>query len=230
MSRHERTVVRTRTKNHGQTLSPFLARSEAGSFVSLLEPPAEHEQHARACTHGGLFPVLVGPRGSSDTMLAAPLVFYDFPEVAGESPGDLFDLTEIDEILTLRIQTLGAEEKREMRELEPRVARLLERSEGLADAELARLHGARRDAQNGAPRAGTRVRLMPRRRADIFDLALAGRIATVRAVERDFEDRVYLSVTVDDDPGQDLGLSGQPGHRFFFFLDEVEVLAVTEQS
>jgi hypothetical protein len=68
------------------------------------------------------------------------------------------------------------------------------------------------------------VRLRPKARADIFDLALSGRSATVRAVERDFEDRVHLSVTVDDDPGADLGLAGWPGHRFFFFLDEVERL------
>lgn len=73
-------------------------------------------------------------------------------------------------------------------------------------------------------RAGDRVRLSPRGRADILDLALAGRTATVEAVEQDYDGRVYLAVTVDDDPGRDLGALRQPGHRFFFTPDEVEPL------
>jgi hypothetical protein len=70
--------------------------------------------------------------------------------------------------------------------------------------------------------AGDRVRLRPRGRADILDLALAGMTATVESVEQDFEGRVYLAVTVDDDPGKDLGQLRQPGHRFFFAPEEVE--------
>jgi len=71
-------------------------------------------------------------------------------------------------------------------------------------------------------RAGDRVRLRPRRSADILDLALAGKAATVEAIEQDFDGRVYLAVVVDDDPGKDLGLLRQPGHRFFFQPDEVD--------
>ncbi|HEX2163952.1 MAG TPA: hypothetical protein VHM02_08385, partial [Thermoanaerobaculia bacterium] len=71
---------------------------------------------------------------------------------------------------------------------------------------------------------GDRVRLRPSGRADVFDLALAGRTAEVVSIERDFEDRVYVTVTVDDDPGSDLGAQGMPGHRFFFRPDEVEPL------
>ena len=74
-------------------------------------------------------------------------------------------------------------------------------------------------------RAGDRVRLRPRGRADILDLALAGMTATVESVEQDFDGRVYLAVTVDDDPGRDLGRLRQPGHRFFFAPEEVEPLA-----
>jgi hypothetical protein len=74
-------------------------------------------------------------------------------------------------------------------------------------------------------RAGDRVRLCPRSRADILDLALAGMAAIIEAVEQDFEGRVYLAVTVDDDPGRDLGQLRQPGHRFFFAPEEVEPLA-----
>src|SRR5262249_37497570 len=65
-------------------------------------------------------------------------------------------------------------------------------------------------------RAGDRVRLRPRGRADILDLALAGKTATVEAIEQDFDGRAYLAVIVDDDPGRDLGALRQPGHRFFF--------------
>lgn len=71
-------------------------------------------------------------------------------------------------------------------------------------------------------RAGDRVRLRPRGRADIFDLALDGRTAIVESIEQDIEGRVYLAVLVDDDPGKDLGALRQPGHRFFFQPEEVE--------
>jgi hypothetical protein len=69
---------------------------------------------------------------------------------------------------------------------------------------------------------GSRVRLWPQRRADIFDLALEGKLATVEAIERTVEGEVYLAVTVDDDPGADLGADRQVGHRFFFRADEIE--------
>ena len=77
---------------------------------------------------------------------------------------------------------------------------------------------------------GDRVRLCPRGRADIFDLALRGRTATVASIEQDFENRIHLAVTVDDDPGRDLGLEGKPGHRFFFSLEDVELLSDHERN
>lgn len=70
-------------------------------------------------------------------------------------------------------------------------------------------------------RPGDRVRLAPLGRADILDLALDGQTATIAAIEQDLEDRVYLAVTVDCDPGKDFGELKQPGHRFFFGVDEV---------
>ena len=73
-------------------------------------------------------------------------------------------------------------------------------------------------------RQGDRVRLRPRGRADILDLALAGKTATVESIEQDYDGRTYLAVTVDDDPGKDLGALRQPGHRFFFSPEEVEPL------
>jgi hypothetical protein len=73
--------------------------------------------------------------------------------------------------------------------------------------------------------AGDRIRLRPRGGADILDLALAGKDATVTAIEQDYDGRVYLAVIVDDDPGKDLGALRQPGHQFFFRPEEVEPLA-----
>jgi hypothetical protein len=67
-----------------------------------------------------------------------------------------------------------------------------------------------------------RVRLWPLGDADIFDLALKGKAATIASIEQDYEGRIHIAVTVEDDPGQDLGLEGKPGHRFFFRPEEVE--------
>jgi hypothetical protein len=87
---------------------------------------------------------MVGETGGRDTMLASPIILYDYPELAPESPGDLFDATEIDEILTLRILTMTDDEKREMRGTDPRADALLARTEALAREELMRLHGTMR--------------------------------------------------------------------------------------
>jgi hydrogenase maturation protease len=75
-----------------------------------------------------------------------------------------------------------------------------------------------------ALRARSRVRLKPRKGGDVFDLALAGRTAVIEGIEQDLEGNVQLAVAIDDDPGRDLGLRRQPGHRFFFAPDEVEPL------
>jgi hypothetical protein len=71
-------------------------------------------------------------------------------------------------------------------------------------------------------RVGDRVRLCPTKKADIMDMALAGKIAVIEAIEQDFEDQIQLAVVVDDDPGREFGMMRQPGHRFFFSPDEVE--------
>ena len=74
-------------------------------------------------------------------------------------------------------------------------------------------------------RQGDRVRLKPKPGGDVFDLALAGMVAVVEAIEQDYEGRAHLAVVVDDDPGRDLGMLRQPGHRFFFSVEEVEPLS-----
>jgi hypothetical protein len=82
----------------------------------------------------------------------------------------------------------------------------------------------------GELRVGDQVRLAPRGSADALDLILRGRIATIESIEQDYEDIVYLAVTIDDDPGADLGMLRQPGHRFFFTLDDVEAVPAREGS
>jgi len=213
-----------------------------GEFVSLLDPPKDLREAAAQCDNQGTWPVLVGEAGARDLLLSSPIILYDYPQVAPESPGDLFDATEIDEILTLRILTMTEEEKRDMAAVDARARALLERTEGLSAAELGRLHGTlrnphaatRADGVHAAPRpatlaangvrlnVGDRVRLRPKPGADIMDIVLKDKLAIIEAIERDFEDRVHVAVTLLDDPGRDLGLDRMPGHRFFFAPSEVE--------
>jgi hydrogenase maturation protease len=107
----------------------------------MIDPPEPYRAIAATCRNVGVWPVLVGEPGARDTILAAPIILYDYPQVAPESPGDLFDATEIDEILTLRILTLTEDEKRAMRDVDARARALLERTESLARDQLMALHG-----------------------------------------------------------------------------------------
>lgn len=203
-----------------------------GEFISPRDPPEPLREAAERCQNRGLWPILVGKPGERDLVLCSPIILEDYPRVAPESPGDLFDGTEIDELLTLRILTLTPQEKREMAAAGERTAALLRRTEAIESENLARLHGARRSfpSDGRIPRPGDRVRLRPRGRADIFDLALTGRIATIVSVEQDYDGRSYVVVTIDDDPGRDFGAQGQPGHRFFFSPEEVELLGPGEDA
>lgn len=79
-------------------------------------------------------------------------------------------------------------------------------------------------------KAGDRVRLWPQKSADIMDMALKGKVAIVEAIERDFDDQVHLAVVLEDDPGRDLGMLRQPGHRFFFSAEEIEPLSCEERK
>ncbi len=115
-----------------------------GEFLSLLDPPEEFREASARCRNVGTWPVLVGEKGQRDSMLSSPIILYDYPEIAPESPGDLFDGTEIDEILTLRIMTMTDQEKNEMRRSDERARRILERTEALPPEHLAKLHGALR--------------------------------------------------------------------------------------
>jgi hypothetical protein len=117
---------------------------ERGNFVSLLETPASLREEALGCQNKGVWPVLVGAEGQRDTLLVSPIILYDYPQIAPESAGDLFDGTEIDEILSLRIMTLTDEEKSEMRQSDERARQILERTETLPEEQFMKLHGVLR--------------------------------------------------------------------------------------
>lgn len=115
-----------------------------GEFLSLLDPPEDARDFAAKCKNIGTWPVLVGEDGSRDTMLSSPIILYDYPKVAPESPGNLFDGTEIDEILALRILTLTDDEKREIRQGDRRARDILNRTEAMPPEQFLKLHGALR--------------------------------------------------------------------------------------
>jgi hypothetical protein len=121
---------------------------DGGTFVSLLDPPEALREAAAACGNAGLWPVLGGPEGRADTLLCSPIILYDHPAIAPESPSDLFDGTEIDEILSLRILTMTDDEKREMAETDERTRALLERVESLSAEQLMDLHGTLREVRH----------------------------------------------------------------------------------
>ncbi len=125
---------------------------EDGAFVSLADPPQWARGAADSCANVRTWPVMAGEEGERNLMLSSPIILEDYPRVAPESPADLFDATEIDEILTLRTMALTEEEKREARATDPRAAALIDRIDNMPPEMLDRLHGAiryLRQAQDG---------------------------------------------------------------------------------
>lgn len=128
--------------------SHLLIRTSAGHFLSLQDPPVWASAAAAECCNQHVFPVLAG---SADTVLCAPIILPDHPQVAPESPGDLHDAAEIDEILSLRTLTLTDDEKREARGTDPRAAAIIDRVDTMPPEVLARLHGAVRSLRPVRP-------------------------------------------------------------------------------
>ena len=121
-----------------------ILHAAGGEFISLLDPPERFKAAAAGCQNAGAWPVLVGEEGQRDLVLSAPIILYDYPQIAPESAGDLFDGTEIDEILALRILTMTDAEKLEVRNGDDRARRILERTEMLPPEHFQKLHGALR--------------------------------------------------------------------------------------
>jgi hypothetical protein len=221
-----------------------LLAAENGAFVSVLDPTPDASAETEALKNRYVFPVLVGDAAAgeqrSNLVLSSPIILYDFPKVAAQTDADAFDATEIDELLTLSVLSLPDAERDEARATDPRARAIVERAERFGPRELGQLHASvlyDRGANDpfasiDAPAldcvfvAGTKVakgsavRLHPKRRADVWDMFLDGKIATVRAIHQDVEDLQYVAVTVDDDPASDL--HDWYGRSFFFYPDEIE--------
>ncbi|MGB8652437.1 MAG: hypothetical protein WCD35_17455 [Mycobacteriales bacterium] len=222
----------------------LLLTVRGGRPLSLTETPGH------GCVNERCWPVLVADDDGQDAVLVSPIILPDHPAIAPESAGDLFDATEIDEILTLRVMTLTDEEKVAARGTDARAAAIIDRCDGLPPEVMARLHGALRDLPGGAPQdvpwwdpgqdasvspetdsvlvdgvpvaRGSRVRLRPRAGGDAQDMFLTGLTATVTSVLSDVDGGTHVAVTVDDDPASDL--HEWYGRFSYFRPDEIEPL------
>jgi hypothetical protein len=218
------------------------AATPAVEFVSVIEPPTEAVEAAATCHQHRCWPVLAGPEGSTDTVLGSPIILYDHPQIAAESTGALFDSTEIDEILTLRVMTMTETEKAEARATDPRAAEIIDRCDTLSPDDLQRLHGVLRSPSlsdedpfrtfnHHDPETHTVlimgetvgknsvVRINPQRRADAQDLFYADQLARVTAVHRDFDGETHVAVVLLDDPAAEL--HDWYGRYLYFSPDEV---------
>ena len=218
------------------------------AFRSVIDPPDAAREAARQCTQHRCWPVLVGEAGEVSAVLGSPIILYDYPEIAGESTGSLFDATEIDEILMLRVLTMTDAEKAEARATDPKAAEIIERCDAMSAEDLMRLHGTFRDPDPQPPswsdpddpfavfndhdpetseviisgttiRKGSLVRLHPRRRADAQDVFYTDQVARVTAIHRDLENETHVAVVLLDDPAADL--HDWYGRYLYFSPDEV---------
>jgi hypothetical protein len=226
-----------------------LLEVEAGRFVSPLERDGKLGAAVAGCEPVNTFPVLA--EDGDRAVLGAAIALPEHPELAPESLGNLFDNTEIEEALLLHVQALSDGEREAISEQDPAVREMIERADRTTNEEMLGLHGrltysepnARRQPPPGnddvrgedeAQVSGTRIRrgakvvLRPGVDGDVFDKILDGRTATVERIYQGYDDRIYLGVTVDDDPGQDL--LRETGRYLFFFGDEVEAPAAREAS
>jgi hypothetical protein len=226
--------------------------ARGGQFVSLLEPPDWAGALAEGLDNHRCWPVLVGARaggGTSETVLASPIFLYDWPEIAADSPGELFDSTEIDEILTLRVMTMTDEEKRQARATDARAGAIVDRCDTITPEAFERLHGGGHEISpltfvtGGAPwwnpeedssvspgtdtvevdgvaiAKGSAVRLHPSRRADAHDMFFAGQTAKVAGVHHDVDGNVHVAVVLDGDPAADL----HEWYGRFLYFDPAEL-------
>jgi hypothetical protein len=268
-------------------------------FLSVIDPPGWAAAAAASCSQHRCWPVLAGPEGQRDVLLLSPIILYDHPAVAPESTVELFDATEIDEILTLRVLTLTDEEKAEARSTDARAAAIIERCENMTAEELQQLHGILRNPRAGSPRGpgsigdddfpgpavpdypefsvpefsvpefsvpefsvpggadagagvdtpwwdpardaavdpesdtvfidgvpisrGSRVRVVPLRRADAQDLFFAGKSGRVTGVHFDVDGGTHVAVVLEADPAAEL--QEWYGRYLYFAPEELVPLA-----
>jgi hypothetical protein len=216
-----------------------LVRAAGGRFISPLDHP---------CDSVNTFPVLATP--NDDAVLGAAIVLPDHPQIAPESRGSLFDATEIEEALLLHVQVLSDGEREEIARQDPTVREMIERAAAATPDDIVALHGRVqvRDPQTDEPpvepawlpdprsgedradvggktfRRGGKVVIRPALDADIQARMLDGRTATIERIFTDYDGKIHLGITIDDDPAQ--GLMRETGRYLYFFAPELEVLDV----
>jgi len=209
-----------------------------GRLISLLEPPDYAAAAVEVCRNEHTWPVLTGEgnaeSSASTSALSSPIILYDFPKIAEKSPGHTFDATEVDELLSLTVLTMSDEEKAEARATDSRARAIVDRAEAMSPEGMSALHGTVKaltvqDEEPGAGHVvvagvrierGSAVRLHPKGRADVWDMFLEDKLATVAGVHTDFDERTYVAVTVDDDPATEF--HQWYGRSLFFSPEEVE--------
>ncbi len=123
----------------------LLVSVTGAEFVSMTDPPAEAAEAAGGCAQHRCWPVLAGPEGDRSLMLVSPIILYDHPEIAPQSAGSLFDSTEIDEILTLRVMTMTDAEKATARATDAKAAEIIDRCDAMSPEDMQQLHGILRN-------------------------------------------------------------------------------------
>jgi hypothetical protein len=213
-----------------------ILRVLGGRFVSTLERPYKSIN---------TFPVLASP--DDDVIVGAAIALPDHPQIAPESRGGLFDSTEIEEALLLHVQALSDSERKEIERQDPAVREMIARAMAATPEEIVALHGrvTLRDPETNEPpveppgladprvgeeiaevngvqfRRGGKVVIRPGPDADLHARMLDGRTATIERIYTDYDGKMHLGVTIDDDPGQEL--MRDTGRYLFFFAQEVEV-------
>jgi hypothetical protein len=205
----------------------LLVRVQGATFVSPLE---RGDDGVAGCCNVNTWPVLATPE--DDAILGPTIMLPDHPQIAPESVNDFFDGTEIEEALVLHIQALSDAERDEIAAQDPKVREMLARADATTPEQLMDLHGRVRvqDAPgekeaaigDAVVRRGDKVRLRPGSDGDVYDKMLDGRLATVHRMYVDYDERLHIGVTVDDDPMQEI--FSESGRFLFFFSDEVEVV------
>ncbi len=141
-----KTVDKNDAIAHSLIGAHVIIEAHGPTFVSLLEPPDDTTAAAAAsCQQRRCWPVLGGAPGDTDLVLGLPIILYDYPEIAEQSTGALFDSTEIDEILTLRVMTMTDKEKAEARATDPRAREIIDRCDEMSPESMQAMHGVLRD-------------------------------------------------------------------------------------
>jgi hypothetical protein len=211
---------RAEALRHSLLSTHVVLRVEGDRFISPLLSPGDNVNS---------YPVLASPQG--DAVLGAAIVLPDHPQLSPKSRGDLFDATEIEEALLLHVHALSEEEQREIADQDPAVRAMISRAAAATPADLFDLHASMEPSNflgeqemtvdDRTFMRGGKVVLRLGKDGDPHDAILDGRLATIERIYVDYDDRVHLGVTVDDDPGSDVMRSS--GRYLFFKPDEVEI-------